>query len=584
MADYRYLAADLLTGAIREEVPLQGVSYGDVLNAQGACNSTVPLSLKRTRTSSKSYTTTVRSDAPAMYLRLSETAGTNADDASGSGNVGTYRNAPLLATPGLLVGDTNRGVTLDAGSSQDVRIPSVAEFKPKGLGAITVEILATAATFPLTGVLISKATEWEIGQVAGIYYAKLFQNDGTSTFCIATAPVTTTAHYVCMTWDGTTLGLYIGGVLVASSSSTTGTLNTSGTAVTIGSRNGAAYWSGIVDEVAIYPTCLSATRVFVHAGAAAGTLETSTVSFDAISRATLDPGRTAIYVERDGAIQWGGILWTAQADDTGYSVKLGAEGFWSYYDHRFVRADKAYAAQDQLAVFRALISYANSIGGGDIGVAVGSETCGVLVSATFAATDRANIRQACEDLAAADGGFDFAITTAYVAGVPTKTLQLFYPRKGLRTSHILDLGTNVEGFAWNIDATLQANVVDALGAGTLIGTAADTAALASYPLLEGMVQYKNETVQASLDARARSAVAGTRLPVETFPSLSVHLNADLQVGDVQTGDEIEVRAQAAGGFLGTIDGMMRVLSWEVKPDENGKESLTLDLAPTEAVS
>ncbi len=46
------------------------------------------------------------------------------------------------------------------------------------------------------------------------------------------------------------------------------------------------------------------------------------------------PGNTAIWIERNGNIVWGGPLWTTDVDLVGQSVRLSCEGWLSYYNHR----------------------------------------------------------------------------------------------------------------------------------------------------------------------------------------------------------------------------------------------------------
>ena len=46
------------------------------------------------------------------------------------------------------------------------------------------------------------------------------------------------------------------------------------------------------------------------------------------------PGNTAIWIERNGDIVWGGPLWTTDVDLVGQSVRLSCEGWLSYYNHR----------------------------------------------------------------------------------------------------------------------------------------------------------------------------------------------------------------------------------------------------------
>jgi hypothetical protein len=55
------------------------------------------------------------------------------------------------------------------------------------------------------------------------------------------------------------------------------------------------------------------------------------------TRANLDPGRTTIYVERDGVLLWGGILWAARPSTDVAKIDLTGEGFWSYFRRRLIR-------------------------------------------------------------------------------------------------------------------------------------------------------------------------------------------------------------------------------------------------------
>lgn len=323
-------------------------------------------------------------------------------------------------------------------------------------------------------------------------------------------------------------------------------------------------------------------------GSFSGTLPLSlrnSAGFEKITRANLDPGKTALYVERDGVLVWGGIIWTAIADDDSYTLTIGAEGFWSYFRRRLIRATKTYAAADQFFIARDLVNYAQGILGGSLSVVVGSETSGVLRDRTYNSYERVNLGQAIEDLAAVENGFDFGITVTYVAGVRTKTLHLYYPRRGSRLAHVLDLGTNIESLSWEIDASTQANLIDAIGAGEaasmLLATATD-ADRGGYPLLEDTISYKDVSVQATLIAHAKSTLAARVNPVESLPTLIAHGTSDFAIGSYSVGDEIEARTTNAGGFL-SIDTIFRILSSTVSVADDGKETTSFELVDTEAM-
>ncbi|MCZ0973171.1 hypothetical protein O1L55_20755 [Streptomyces albulus] len=49
----------------------------------------------------------------------------------------------------------------------------------------------------------------------------------------------------------------------------------------------------------------------------------------------IKPGRTAIYILRDGNFVWEGIAWTWDADLGNNTFNMNCEGIWSYFKHRY---------------------------------------------------------------------------------------------------------------------------------------------------------------------------------------------------------------------------------------------------------
>lgn len=296
------------------------------------------------------------------------------------------------------------------------------------------------------------------------------------------------------------------------------------------------------------------------------------------TRANLDPGRTAVFIERGGVIVWGGILWTAKASVEGATVEVGGEGFWSYFRRRKIRTTKAYAAADQCFIARDLVTYAQAQAGGDLGVIVGSETSGVLRDRTYYHYERKNLGEAVEQLAAVQGGFDFNIDVSWIGGVITKTFQVQYPRRGRATAIVFELGSNIEGLEQEIDATRQANIIDGLGAGDgdsmLITTVSDLSQTPPYPLLEDVVTYKDVRVPSTLQLSSLAELVSRSTPVERLPTLLAHAGPDTEIGSFITGDTVTVRGSA--GYL-SVSEQMRITTYEVTVDENGREAVGLGL-------
>lgn len=309
------------------------------------------------------------------------------------------------------------------------------------------------------------------------------------------------------------------------------------------------------------------------------------------TRANLDPGRTAIHVERDGNLRWSGILWAAQASVEAGTLSVAGQGWWSYFRGadgqrgRLLRITKTYTAVDQLAIARDLVNYAQAQAGGNLGIIVGAETGGTLRDQTWYHYERKNIGTTIEQLAARQGGFDFAIETGYDAGgIIRKTFTLYQPRRGRVTPLIWELGVNLEGLAVGVDATKAANQLDALGNGEgdsmLIATVSDPSQLASYPLLEDVVALKDVSVPATLQGQAALRLAGEAEPVVSVgPLLARQANPDTALGTFITGDSVKVRGQ--DGWI-NVDELMRIQAIEVSVDKDGYEKVGVTLAQEEA--
>jgi len=305
------------------------------------------------------------------------------------------------------------------------------------------------------------------------------------------------------------------------------------------------------------------------------------------TRANLDPGRTAIHVERGGLIDWSGICWLGAADTDKRTLRVAGQGWWSYFrgpDNRrgrYLRHTKTYAAVDQFEIAQDLINYAQAQPGGDIGVTVGTETSGVTRDQTWYHYERKNIGLTVEQLAERANGFDFGIDVAYDSGgTIVKTLR-FWNRRGRVTPLRWWLGTNLEGLSQTVDASTSANLVDALGAGEgediLIQTASDPSQLAAYPLREDVVTHKDVSQPGTLQAKASMALAAGRRPLSTAgPVLARQAHPDTELGGWALGDTINVRG--ADGWI-DVDQALRIVAYEVSIAEDGRETVSVTLVP-----
>jgi glucose/arabinose dehydrogenase len=246
-----------------------------------------------TTTTTTGYAATIAADAPSTHWRLGETTGTTAADASGNNRPGTYVGGVTLNQAGAITGDADRSVTLDG---NDDRVASNPASGISGT-ALSVDLWVKTTNTAKEGTLVSYAVtgqteEFQLRDQRGMdvyvkgsrVYTGVSVNDGQW-------------HHVAVTWTSTAgaLRVYKDGVLAYSGTLATGASITGGGALVLGqdqdSLNGgfdpAQAYLGQLDEVALYPTVLSAAQVAAHrqAGITGGGGGTSTTCAD-ISGAT----------------------------------------------------------------------------------------------------------------------------------------------------------------------------------------------------------------------------------------------------------------------------------------------------------
>ena len=300
------------------------------------------------------------------------------------------------------------------------------------------------------------------------------------------------------------------------------------------------------------------------------------------------PGRTVVYVERDGVLIDGYIIWTRRYDSATQSCDLGGLSLWSYFAHRVIDYTQAFSV-DQLTIARTLVTNAQAATGGNIGVAVGTETSGVTRNVNYYGYAAKPVAEAITELSAGSTGFDFAIDVAYSAGVPTATFRPSYPSRGRLISAsglVFEVGRNIVSYQMPEDATTQATRFFALGAGDgadmKIATAVRTDIIdAGWPLLDATGSWKDVTDGSVLASLANGYVAAKASPV-TIPQVTITAGADPQImqwilGDWGTfifgGDPTapDPRFPTRTAYIA------RIVGYTLTPGDQGEDLVTLTL-------
>jgi len=305
------------------------------------------------------------------------------------------------------------------------------------------------------------------------------------------------------------------------------------------------------------------------------------------------PGRSAIYVDRNGDLIWGGVIWNRTYNSAEQTLNITAREFESYFERRRVTTTQNFTNTDQLVIARTLIDDAQLVTNGDIGVIVGTETSGVLIDRVYYDYELKNVYQSIQDLSRAEDGFDFLINVSYdpITEEPIKTLVLSYPRSGV----IYDVNDpdaivflfpagNIVEYEYPEDASIAANIIYALGAGSnegkLISIAQDTPKFTEgWAVLEDVANYSDITDATLLNELSLGQVLAVSYPPTTI-KIVVPAYIPPTLNDYNIGDDARLIITDER-FPGTLDAIYRIVALNVQPGENGPERVTLTLTASE---
>lgn len=309
--------------------------------------------------------------------------------------------------------------------------------------------------------------------------------------------------------------------------------------------------------------------------------------------AATTPGKCGIYVDRNGVLVWGGVIWGRTYNSTSQTLTITATEWISYFSHRRVNQTVEFTGIDQLVIAKTLIQDAQAETNGDIGVLYNSEgqtTSGVLIDRVYYNYELKNIYEAIQDLSRQSDGFDFHIDIEYdnITGLPAKYFNTYYPRSGLPYT-VGDINCpvfefpagNVVEYEYPEDGSIVGNRLYALGAGSnegkLISSAEDTAKfLDGWVLLDTTANYSDITDQTVLDNLAIAQVTAVSYP-PTVLKVVVPAYVNPEFGSYEVGDDARIII-TDNRFPNTLDAIYRIVGLSVQPGEDGPERVTLTLA------
>ena len=223
------------------------------------------------------YSSTVMNDSPVAYYRLDEASGTSAADQTSNAYTGTYSSSGVTySVAGALTGDTDTAVTFN-GSTGDMTMPS--GVNPATYQALTIEFwmkLSTLSQASSPAIIANdqpgttnNGVQVNINSTGTAIVYKLGNGSTTTTSTLNYPFVIGTWYHIVLVWASGVTYLYINGVLKENDDLFTGPISTGAHNLTVAHNpSGTDFFQGSIDEVAIYSTGLSSTRIMAHYQAA----------------------------------------------------------------------------------------------------------------------------------------------------------------------------------------------------------------------------------------------------------------------------------------------------------------------------
>ncbi len=214
------------------------------------------------------YSDAVLADSPALYWRLGESAGTNANDETANNRDGTYSAGVTLAQTGLLTADAATSVSF----AETATVLST--YNPFA-GARTFEGWAyrnSTATFDVL-FMSTGANRVQLHVVSGSGDVTFTPNEGVAGGTLTWTgawPTTTVVHWVLTYTDAGNAELWINGVSKGTITPSSG-YGASPSNFRLG-RSDDFSFTGRQQEAAIYTSILSADRIVYHYQAGTNTL------------------------------------------------------------------------------------------------------------------------------------------------------------------------------------------------------------------------------------------------------------------------------------------------------------------------
>lgn len=192
---------------------------------------------------------------------------------------------------------------------------------------------------------------------------------------------------------------------------------------------------------------------------------------DMNSKNATTPSRTALYMERDDTLIWGGIIWSRKYNSVDKSFDITAQTWESCFDHVAIEEDVIYQNIDQQLTFAALVEQMQEHPISDFNIDYSQVPLDgdVLRTTLFPGYEFHMYSEAINQLVTADNGFDYTIDVvpSGTPDMPLKTIRTGYPKLGLNSEPAsFDYPGNIASYTWNESGSSGGTKFAGLGEGS----------------------------------------------------------------------------------------------------------------------
>jgi hypothetical protein len=307
------------------------------------------------------------------------------------------------------------------------------------------------------------------------------------------------------------------------------------------------------------------------------------IEHPAVTQEVIWPGRRTVFVERDGAVVFGGWIVTCRA--SGSSLEVAAEGWFHFIRRRYRMGPWVWHGFDQMQVAVAVL---NLVGEDTLAMpAISWDTLnsGTVRDYEWIGHDKTG-GAVIDELAAMAGGFDWSMRYAWADGWPAPTIHLHYPWRGTRVSLPITDALPLVDFGVAVDSSPIADSVSVFGRDNpdypeapwtdRWAMSASNAPALGYPAFHVVEAARDVESLAELQALADRRMRTTS-DCSLVPSVTYASGGDLDELDaLQAGDVVHVRH--ARGWI-DVDDWFRIMGRSVVVGEDSTEQTTLALAP-----